>query len=146
MNIVNLCFYAEGYHSGAEYEENITVSEEFFEKIKEVVKDMEVYVYELDGKHSEVLGCIEVQYFSEEDIKEWSLSDLNKTKNDGESFYDNLCYACEDCELDQSDLDEEIKRIEKYTREICKQICSVTYEIPCDKKKILDDFVENLKK
>lgn len=144
MNIVNLCFYAEGYYSGAEYEENIAVSEEFFEKIKEVVSGMKVYVSELDGKHSEVLGTIEIQYFNEDDIKDWTVSDLDETKNNGEIFYDNLCYACEDSGLEQSDLDEEINRVEKYTRENCKQMCKVIYKIPSNKKKILDDFVEGL--
>ena len=36
MDIVNLNFYAEGYYSGSTYEENITVSKEFYEKIKDI--------------------------------------------------------------------------------------------------------------
>ena len=34
MDIVNLNFYAEGYYSGSTYEENITVSKEFYKKLK----------------------------------------------------------------------------------------------------------------
>lgn len=71
MNVVNLCFSAEGYYSGQVYEENVTISEEFYEKIKDKVSEMEVYISELDGKHSEVLGEIDVQPCEEKDIPEW---------------------------------------------------------------------------
>ena len=85
MDIVNLCFYAEGYYSGSTYEENITVSKEFYEKIKDKVEEMEVCVYELDGKHSTTYGNIEVQSCNEEDIIDW----WEETKNDGSFFIVN---------------------------------------------------------
>ena len=108
MDIVNLCFYAEGYYSGSTYEENITVSKEFYEKIKDKVEEMEVCVYELDGKHSTTYGNIEVQSCNEEDIIDW----WEETKNDGSFFYSELSWICQ-CYFNL-DLDKEIKEVEEY--------------------------------
>ena len=108
MDIVNLCFYAEGYYSGSTYEENITVSKEFYEKIREKVEEMEVCVYELDGKHSTTYGNIEVQSCNEEDIIDW----WKETKNDGSFFYSELSWICQ-CYFNL-DLDKEIKEVEEY--------------------------------
>ena len=38
MNLVNLNFYAEGYYSGQTYEENILITEDFYNKIKDKVE------------------------------------------------------------------------------------------------------------
>lgn len=108
MDIVNLCFYAEGYYSGSTYEENITVSKEFYEKIKDKVEEMEVCVYELDEKHSTTYGNIEVQSCNEEDIIDW----WEKTKNDGSFFHSELSWICQ-CYFNL-DLDKEIKEVEEY--------------------------------
>lgn len=108
MDIVNLCFYAEGYYSGSTYEENVTVSKEFYEKIKDKVEEMEVCVYELDGKHSTTYGNIEVQSCNEEDIIDW----WEETKNDGSFFYSELSWICQ-CYFNL-DLDKEIKEVEEY--------------------------------
>ena len=108
MDIINLCFYAEGYYSGSTYEENITVSKEFYEKIREKVEEMEVCVYELDGKHSTTYGNIEVQSCNEEDIIDW----WEETKNDGSFFYSELSWICQ-CYFNL-DLDKEIKEVEEY--------------------------------
>lgn len=107
MDVVNLCFYAEGYYSGSTYEENITVSKEFYEKIKDKVEEMEVCVYELDGKHSTTYGNIEIQSYNEEDIIDW----WEETENDGSVFYDELSWICGYLNLD---LDKEIKEVEEY--------------------------------
>lgn len=108
MDIVNLCFYAEGYYSGSTYEENITVSKEFYEKIKDKVEEMEVCVYELDGKHSTTYGNIEVQSCKEADIIDW----WEETENDGSFFYSELSWICQ-CYFNL-DLDKEIKEVEEY--------------------------------
>lgn len=108
MDIVNLCFYAEGYYSGSTYEENITISKEFYEKIKDKVEEMEVCVYELDGKHSATYGNIEVQSCNEEDIIDW----WEETENDGNVFYSELSWTCS-CYFNL-DLDKEIKEVKEY--------------------------------
>lgn len=108
MDIVNLCFYAEGYYSGSTYEENVTVSKEFYEKIKDKVEEMEVCIYELDGKYSETYGNIEIQSYNEEDIIDW----WEETENDGNVFYSELSWICQ-CYFNL-DLDKEIKEVEEY--------------------------------
>lgn len=108
MDIVNLNFYAEGYYSGSIYEENITVSKEFYEKIRDKLEEMEVCVYELDGKHSTTYGNIEVQSCNEEDIIDW----WEETENDGSFFYSELSWICQ-CYFNL-DLDKEIKEVEEY--------------------------------
>ena len=105
MNVVNLCFYAEGYYSGQEYEENITISEEMYENIKHEIDDMQVYISSLDGKHSEVLGDIDIQPCEENNIKDWYL----ETKNDGESFWERLQKVCKAKGLDILKDVEEVK-------------------------------------
>ena len=107
MDIVNLNFYAEGYYSGSTYEENITVSKEFYEKIKDKVKEMEVCVYELDGKHSTTYGEIDIQPCNEEDIIDW----WEETENDGMMFY---CELSEVCDILGLDLDKEMKVVREY--------------------------------
>ena len=52
--------YACAYYSGATYEENIWIKKSSYEKLKDSFPK-EVYCGELDGKHSEVRGDIEVQ-------------------------------------------------------------------------------------
>lgn len=108
MDIVNLNFYAEGYYSGSTYEENITISKEFYEKIKDKLEEMEVCVYELDGKHSTTYGNIEVQSCNEENIIDW----WEETENDGSFFYNELSWICK-CYFNL-DLDKEIKEVEEY--------------------------------
>lgn len=105
MNVVNLCFYAEGYYSGQEYEENITISEDMYENIKHEIDDMQVYISDLDGKHSEVLGDIDIQPCEENDIKDWYL----EAKNDGESFWERLQEVCKAKGLDIVKDVEEVK-------------------------------------
>ena len=105
MNVVNLCFYAEGYYSGQEYEENITISEDMYENIKHEIDDMQVYISSLDGKHSEVLGDIDIQPCEENNIKDWYL----EAKNDGESFWERLQEVCKAKGLDIVKDVEEVK-------------------------------------
>lgn len=96
MNLVNLNFYAEGYYSGQTYEENILITEDFYNKIKDKIEGMEVYVYDIDGDNSEVLGDIDVQFCKEKDIEDW----YQILKNDGYIFWEHLEEVCQDLGLD----------------------------------------------
>lgn len=137
MDIVNLCFYAEGYYSGSTYEENITVSKEFYEKIKDKVEEMKVCVYELDGKHSTTYGNIEVQSCNEEDIIDW----WEETKNDGSFFYSELSWICQ-CYFNL-DLDKEIKEVKEYIDSLDTYV-EVEVRVKKSQKDKLMDFVETL--
>ena len=137
MDIVNLCFYAEGYYSGSTYEENITVSKEFYEKIKDKVEEMEVCVYELDGKHSTTYGNIEVKSCKEADIIDW----WEETENDGNVFYSELSWICQ-CYFNL-DLDKEIKEVEEYIDSLDTYV-EVEVRVKKSQKDKLMDFVETL--
>ena len=51
---------------------------------------MEVYVYDIDGDNSEILGDIDVQFCEEKDIEDW----YETSKNDGNYFYEELEEIC----------------------------------------------------
>ena len=60
MELVNVNLYAEGYYSGATYEDNIWIKESSYEKLRDIFPT-EISCGELDGKHSEVMGEVEIQ-------------------------------------------------------------------------------------
>ena len=139
MNVVNLCFSAEGYYSGQVYEENVTISEESYEKIKDKVDSMEVYISEsdVDGKHSEVLGEIDIQKCEEKDISEW----LTETKCDGETFREHLYYICDELGFDLND--DEIT-VEDYIKSLDYQV-EVTVMVKKSNKDKLIAYADSLK-
>ena len=60
MELVNVNLYAEGYYSGATYEDNIWIKESSYEKLRDIFPT-EISCGELDGKHSEVMGEVKIQ-------------------------------------------------------------------------------------
>lgn len=137
MNVVNLCFYAEGYYSGQEYEENVTISEEMYEEIKHEIANMQVYIPDLDGKHSEVLGEIDVQTCKESEIEGW----YSETENDGESFWKCLQEICQDKGLD---IVKDVEEVEEYINALDFDV-EVTLSIRKSKVDELKAFAEKLK-
>lgn len=138
MNIVNLCCYGEGNYSGATYEENIAISEDFYNKIASIfTEDYEVYLGELDGKYSEVMGTIEVQPFKEDEIADAGFEDNN---DDGDSFYWSLKDKVEGLGLD---LDQEIKAVTDFISSIDKVI-DVTVRVKQSDKDRVIEFAKSL--
>lgn len=137
MNVVNLCFYADGYYSGHTYEENITISEELYEKIKDKVSEMEVYVSELDGKYGEVLGEIEAQPCEEKDIPDW----YTEPEDDGDTFWNNLEKLCEEEGLD---LPTDVKKVKEYVKSI-DYCVDVTVSVKKSNVEKLKKFADTLK-
>ena len=84
MNLVNINVYGGGYYSGSSYEESIFLLEEDYKELGKDLDGIEVYLGELDGKHSEVYGQVEVEIITEEMQKTYN---FNKN-NDGEELYD----------------------------------------------------------
>lgn len=137
MNVVNLCFYATGYYSGQEYEENVTISEEMYEKIKDEIDNMKVYIPDLDGKHSEVLGEIDVQPCEESKIADW----YSDVKNDGESFWNKLQEICQDRGLD---IAKDVEEVDKFIKSL--DFCvEVTLNVRKSKVDELKTFAASLK-
>ena len=142
MDLVNICLYAEGKYSGSTYEENIMVSEEFFNKIKDKLDNKDFCKCELDGKFSAITAERDYQYFDEDDIADWTLEDLDPT-NDGDEFYYEINDICKELCLD---LEAECKEVKDWCKEHVKQFVDVTYSIPLSKKEELDKFVQELLK
>lgn len=95
MNLIKINVYGEGYHSGRSYEETIFLLEEDYKLLGEDLQDKEIYLGELDGKHSEVYGEIDVDIISEYsqlnydfglsddgDMLYWELNDLTDNLNE----------------------------------------------------------------
>lgn len=137
MDIVELSCYGYGYYSGAKYEESIVISKNFYDKIKDKVKDETVYLGELDGKHSEVEAEIDIISYTEEEIlKEiWDFDN-----NDGECLYDKIGDICQSLDLD---LDEEIQRVENYIKSLDTLIKMNVVVKKSNKDKVLD-FIKGL--
>lgn len=137
MRLVNLSLYAEGYYSGSTYEENIWVKSDSYEKIKSDLPE-EIFGGELDGKHSEVYGDIEIQDWFESD------EDLIKAGS-GECDGDNLRNELIDIYKNHNlDFESEEKEIEDFLNSLDRYI-EVTVNIPQSKKDKLYKFVESLK-
>ena len=137
MNVVNLCFYAEGYYSGQEYEENVTISEEMYEKIKDEIDNMKVYISDLDGKHSEILGEIDIQPCEENEIADW----YSDTKNDGDSFWEELQEVCKSKGLD---IVKDVEEVENFIKSL--DFCiEVTLNVRKSKVDELKAFADTLK-
>lgn len=66
--IIRVSAYAEGYYSGATAYGELYIPHEFYEKHKETLSELSLYVGELDGKHSEVRCDIEFEEITITDI------------------------------------------------------------------------------
>ena len=79
------------------------------ENIKHEIADMQVYIPDLDGKHSEVRGDIDIQPCEESEIGDW----YSETKNDGESFWERLQEICQEKGLD---IVKDVEEVDKYIK------------------------------
>lgn len=86
MDVTNIYFYAEGYYSGKTYAENVIVPTPSLHGMESDIAALKLYVSDLDGKHSEVLGEVGLQHFTEEEAEdmEWAVD------NDGDMLYEAL--------------------------------------------------------
>lgn len=137
MKLINLSLYAEGYYSGSTYEENIWIKANSYEKIKDDLPE-EIFCGELDGKHSQVYGDIEIQDWFESD------EDLIKAGNatcDGDNLRNELIDIYENHNLD---FESEEKEIGEFLNSLDRYI-EITVNIPQSKKDELFEFVESLK-
>ena len=161
IKIIQLNLFACAYYSGAEYSEQLfittqdyikyfgneqdTDAETFAEYVKDRWEGEEIYVGELDGKHSEVYGTVEVDFWTLEQIKEyWG---ENSSANDGEHMLNELIYAVETSHNESRV--EIMENIKKHVNELIESIdTKVTIEckVPKDKVEELKAFVEQLNK
>jgi len=114
--IVKVSAYAEGYYSGATAYGELYIPHEFYEENKEKLSNLEVYVGELDGKHSEVECDIEFEEITVLDILEMTNDPYNQDRNiDEKLFYrfcDTLCLSDEESDIN-NDFSNGILSLEK---------------------------------
>ena len=158
IKLIELNLYAEAYYSGAEYNEVVFITPQdyieyfgsgqdsdaktFEEYVKDKWDDRLIYVGELDGKHSEISGSVEVGFWDDERIREyWEQPD-----NDD----DKLLYTMLDEANTSGESQVEImKNIQKHVNEVVDSIgtkVTVKCKVPKDKVKELRAFVEQLNK
>lgn len=81
MNYVKLTVDAEAYYSGNTYYEEVILPMDVWEEIKDNFS-FEIYLGELDGKHSNVRADIEVDEITEEELEM-----RKRPSEDGESLF-----------------------------------------------------------
>lgn len=121
MDIVKLNVYAEAYYSGSTYEEDVVISKSLYEKIKDELWQYSdenedenakgIYLGELDGKHSNVEGYINIVQYSEDKVSDcsWNLNE------DGDRLYYKVKDICNEKDLD---LDADIKSVQSYLKNV----------------------------
>ena len=138
MELVKISAGACGYYSDATYEDNIFIRKETYEKVKEDIKNIKMYIYELDGKHSEVQAEIEVNEYTEEELTNEEIND----SCDGEELY----YALENIfKKNELDLDKEINIAEDYLKTL-DRLTTVEFTIKESQFQEVKDFIESLSK
>jgi len=134
MELVKISANAEGYNSGATYEEDIFITKESYEKVKD--EDLSFYVYELDGKHSECEADIETKNYVEEELLN---VDVSCAKDDNKLYF-ILHDAFEKYGLN---LDKEMDRVDDYLESLD---CLMALEVTIKKSqiKLVLEFIETL--
>lgn len=137
MDIVNLCCYGEGNYSGASYEENIAISKDTYEMVKSEIDSMEIYLGELDGKHSCVCGDVEAQYFAEAEIPD---AGFDETHRDGDEMY---CQLKEVFESHNMNLNDEMNTVYDYIRSL-DLVIDVTVRVKRSNAEKVREFASSL--
>ena len=136
MELVNVNLFAEAYYSGRTYEDNIWIKKTSYEKLMSVFPE-EISCGELDGKHSEVMGEVEVQDYSYTDEYYANNADIT---NDGDYLELSLRDLYESNGLDwveeQKEIIEYLSHLDLYEE--------VTVSVPHSKVEELMKFVDNL--
>ena len=136
MELVNVNLFAEAYYSGMTYEDNIWIKKTSYEKLMSVFPE-EISCGELDGKHSEVMGEVEVQDYSYTDEYYAKNADIT---NDGDYLELSLRDLYESNGLDwveeQKEIIEYLSHLDLYEE--------VTVSVPHSKVEELMKFVDNL--
>ena len=136
MELVNVNLFAEAYYSGITYEDNIWIKKTSYEKLISVFPE-EISCGELDGKHSEVMGEVEVQDYSYTDEYYAKNADIT---NDGDYLELSLRDLYESNGLDwveeQKEIIEYLSYLDSYEE--------VTVSVPHSKVEELMKFVDNL--
>lgn len=135
MELVKIEAGAMGYYSGQTYSEQIFITKESYEKVKNEIDDMCIYIYDLDGKHSECECDIDV-----EDVDDNYFIYYKLIKNDGDDLYYQLLDIFTDKGLD---LNEDMYKVNTFISSIDKWI-DVKVQIKESQIDKLNEFLASL--
>lgn len=112
-----------------------------YQLAKQTWHEKEVYVGELDGKHSEVYGEVEVDLWDTNRIAEY----WEKPNNDGTCLLDKLSYMINPSSYEDRKrfMDEIRENVNKVVESIGTKV-TVSFRVPKDKVKELEAFAEKL--
>lgn len=137
MELVKLNCYGEAYYSGATYDETIFLLKEDYEKLNWDLSKEEVWLGELDGKHSEVYGDVYVYKISEEEQENYNF----ETVDDGDCLFNHLIYERED--ITEEIIEAMMKRALDYIDTIDSMV-EVCYRVRKSQVKYLDRVYNDL--
>lgn len=147
-NYVMLTTEYDGYYGGGYYEA-LMLKQEHWDLIKDDC-DMEVHLGELEGKHSECIGDIEVTQFTEEEFISTPYEPTN-VDNDGNSLFEKIKYMLMDStKLSEDEVVDMIELAETENKELSNyKIVKLTKTVRKDKveelEKMIDKFLEDNK-
>jgi hypothetical protein len=108
---IKLSIDVEGYYSGSTYYEEVFLPKEVWEEIKDNIQ-MHTYIYELDGKHSEVKANIEVDDYSESHLSIYQ----PRHSNDGEDLFYHIYEYLDEEKYDRNYLAKIQEEVESYSQ------------------------------
>jgi len=135
MNIIEINATAEGYYSGNTYEENIYISKDFYETIKDDVENLSFYIDELDGKHSGCEVTICIFEYTEEQLLNMEICDHGNDR-----LYD---YILEFENIDEEMFEADIKKVGDYLDSL-DAITNLTVKVKKSNIEKVLKFCENL--
>lgn len=102
--IVRISACAEGYYSGATAYGELYIPIDFYEEHKDVLKDLEIYVGELDGKHSESECSVEFDTLTITDILRMENTPYEQDRNLDNTVVEDVVYSLklQDAELNRN--------------------------------------------
>lgn len=137
MNLVKISVYAEGYYSGQTYAEEYFIKEESYNRLKEEIDNIDIYIGDLDGKHSEVPADLQIEVFSEEMLLKSNIEEMIQNSDD---------LACELIPIYNKiglDFIQELSGIDKYLSELNTYI-TFKATIKKSQRKLVEDFIRGL--
>ena len=137
MDLVKLYCYGEAYYSGATYREVIYLLKEDYRKLNWDLTEEEIWLGELDGKHSEVYGDVFISEIKEEEQENYNF----ETDDDGDCLFNHLIYEREG--ITEEMIEGMVKRALDYIETI-DSLVDVTYRVRKSQVKYLDRVYNDL--
>lgn len=134
---IELSIYAEGYYSGASYKETVFLTKELWDKIKDDFKTT-FYIYELDGKHSEIETKLDVNEYTEEELKKYRV----EYDDSGDILYLEVFYTLKNIIQEKKDgeIEDLLINLKKEVDNFNQQI-SINLSIKKEDLKDLNNFL-----